>query len=131
MIWTLLHQIPVPQGLEDGVGEPEDQEVPDGFLAQVMVDPVDLGFVEITVDLLVEGDARVQVFAEGFFHDQPGPARGLVEAGLAQTIDARQKGRGRQGQVKYPVAGETVLLLQGRMRAARAWKASGVPAPRL
>ena len=108
-----LHQVAVPQGLEDGVGEPEDQEVPDGFLAQVVVDPVDLGFVEIAVDLLVEGDGRVQVFAEGLFHHQPGPARGLVEAGLAQAIDGRQKGRGRQGQVKDPVAREMVLLLQG------------------
>ncbi len=53
-----LHQIAVPQGLEDGVGEPEDQEILDGFLAQVMVDAVDLGFVEIAVDLLIEDDAR-------------------------------------------------------------------------
>ena len=37
---------PVPERLEDPVAEPEDQQVPDRLLAQVVVDPVDLRLAE-------------------------------------------------------------------------------------
>ena len=37
---------PVPERLEDAVAEPEDHQVADGLLAQVVVDAVDLRLVE-------------------------------------------------------------------------------------
>ena len=37
---------PVPERLEDAVPEPEDQQVADGLLAEVVVDPVDLRLAE-------------------------------------------------------------------------------------
>ncbi len=46
--------VPVPEGLEERVGEPEHQEVLDGLLAEVVVDPVDLFFLEIAVHESVE-----------------------------------------------------------------------------
>ena len=37
-----LHPVAVPQRLEDRVREPEDKQVLDGLLPQVMINPVDL-----------------------------------------------------------------------------------------
>ena len=47
----------VPERLEDPVAEAEDQQVPDGLLAQVVVDAVDLRLAEDLADLAVEADA--------------------------------------------------------------------------
>jgi hypothetical protein len=40
----------VPDGLEDAVGEAEDEDVLDGLLAQVMVDAVNLILIEDGLD---------------------------------------------------------------------------------
>ncbi len=124
-----LHQIAVPEGLEDGVGEPKDQEILNGFLAQVMVDAVDLGFAEIPVDLLIEDDGGVQVSAERLFHHQPGPTRGLVETRFTQAGNHRQIRQGRQGQVKHPIAGQMVLCLQGPDASRQSLEVFGRPRP--
>jgi len=42
----LGHVVAVPQRLEDAVGEPEHEDVLDGLLAEVVVDPVDLLLAE-------------------------------------------------------------------------------------
>ena len=45
-----LHMVDVfiiPERFEDGVGKAEDQEILNGFFAEVMVDSIGLGFVEI------------------------------------------------------------------------------------
>ena len=47
----------IPDGLEDGVGEAQRKEVLDDLLAQEMIDPIDIVFVERTGDVGVE-DAR-------------------------------------------------------------------------
>ncbi len=43
----------IPDGLEDSIRETEHQNVLDGFLAQVMIDAVDLFFAENGADLCV------------------------------------------------------------------------------
>ena len=42
----VVDEVPVPDGLEQRVGEPERHQVLDGLLAQVVVDPEHLGLVE-------------------------------------------------------------------------------------
>ena len=48
----------VPDRLEDPVAEPEDQQVPDRLLAEVVVDAVDLRLAEDLADLAVQADRR-------------------------------------------------------------------------
>ncbi len=108
-----LHQVAVPQGLEDVVGEAEDQEVLDRLLAQVVVDPVNLGFFEMAVQQLIEILGRLRVAAEGLFHHQTGPAGAVVQLRLAQAGDGRSAGLRGQGQVKDAVSREMVSLFQG------------------
>ena len=49
---------PIPERLEDPVAEPEDQQVADRLLAQVVVDAVDLRLAEDLADLAVEASWR-------------------------------------------------------------------------
>ena len=68
----------VPERLEDAVAEPEDQQVPDGLLAQVVVDAVDLRLAEDLADLAVQPDRRLEVVAERLLDDDPPPAAVVV-----------------------------------------------------
>ena len=51
---------PVPDRLEDAVAEAQDEHVLDGLLAQVVVDPVDLRFVEVLREVRFSSRALVQ-----------------------------------------------------------------------
>ncbi len=84
----------VPDRLEDAVAEPEDQQVPDGLLAQVVVDAVDLPLPEDLADLAVEADRRVEVAAERLLDDDPPPA--ALVALVIQADAARDCPRSRR-----------------------------------
>ena len=122
---------PVPDRLEDRVGEPEDQHVLDGFLPEVVVDPVDLGFVERAVGDRVELARRLQVAAERLLdHDArgAGPARqtGLSEpandvgeeAWLRRKVEDAVAGNPAFGFDLLEVAGQ--ILIRGRRREVAA-----------
>ena len=68
----------VPERLEDAVAEAEGQDVLHGFLAQVMVDTIDVGFGEDFVQLIAQLARARQVVAERLFDDQPAPAIALA-----------------------------------------------------
>ena len=66
---------PVPQRLEDAVAEAERQDVLHGFLAEVMIDAVDLGLVERAVQFVAQLSRAGQIVAERLFDDDAAPAR--------------------------------------------------------
>jgi hypothetical protein len=103
----VVHVAPVPDRLEDPVGEPEDEQVPDGLLAQVVIDPVDLGLAEDLSDLAVEAARRVQIAAERLLDDDPAPAPAVdlvVHSAPAELRDHQGEGRRMGRQVVDPVA---------------------------
>ena len=105
---------PVPDRLEDAVAEPEDQQVPDRLLAQVVVDPVDLLLAEDLADLAVEPDGRLEVAPERLLDDDPAPATAVhlvVEAGPAELADDLREGRRLRREVVQAVAGRPLLLV--------------------
>ena len=61
--------LPAPQGLEDAVAEPEDEEVLDGLLAEVVVDAVDALLGEDGVQLRVQLPRRGAVVPERLLDD--------------------------------------------------------------
>ena len=65
--------VAVPDGLEDAVGEAEDEDVLDGLFAEVVVDAEDLVFVEDLVDLVVERAGGLEIVAEGLLDDDADP----------------------------------------------------------
>ena len=104
----------VPDGLEDPVAEPEDQQVADGLLAQVVVDAVDLPLAEDLADLAVEADRRLEVVAERLLDDDPPPAALValvVEARPAQLGDDLGERRRLRREVEEPVAAGALLLV--------------------
>ena len=54
----VVHVLPVPDRLEDRVGEPEHQKILDGLLAQVVIDAVHLVLGEGAADARVQRAAR-------------------------------------------------------------------------
>ncbi len=78
-----LHMIDVeaiPKWLINGIGEPEINQVLDGFLAEVMVDAEDVAFFEGLLQGAIEFLGALQVFTERFFNDET-PADSVALAG--------------------------------------------------
>ncbi len=67
----VVHVAPVPDLLEDRVGEAEEEDVVDGFLREVMVDAVYLVLVEGAGNDPVEPGRGDAVFPEGLLDDDP------------------------------------------------------------
>ena len=97
---------PVPDRLEDRVGETENHDVLHGFFAEVVIDAVDLIFVEDFMHAPIELARGLQIGAEGLFDDHPRPA-------LAGVFFSRQTDRSelpdhggveirRQSQIEDP-----------------------------
>ena len=105
----------VPDRLEDPVPEAEDQDVADGLLAEIVVDPVDLQFPEDLADLAVEADGARQVPAKGLLDDDSSPAPAVmlvVEPRAPQAADDLGEGGRLGGQVVAAVAPRALLRVQ-------------------
>ena len=67
----VVYIAPIPDRLEDGVGEPQGEDVLHRLLAEVVVDAEDLALTKHRVDVGVEGVSGRLIGAEGLFHDDP------------------------------------------------------------
>ena len=81
----MVDVVAVPDRLEDRVGEAKDQDVLDRFLAQVVVDAVDLALVEDLVHLVVQRLCAGQIAAERFLDDNPCEA-GAIRCGAVECL---------------------------------------------
>ena len=75
--------VPVPDRLEEPVGEAEGEDVLRRLLAEEVVDAEDLLLVEDLVELGVERACGGEVGAEGLLHDDPAA---LHQAGVAKLV---------------------------------------------
>ena len=108
---------PVPERLEDAVAEPEDQQVADGLLAQVVVDAIDLRLAEDLADLAVEPLRGLEVVAERLLDDDPPPAAVMalvVEPDAAELADDLGELGRLGGEVEEPVAAGAVRPRRSR-----------------
>ena len=71
--------IAVPQWLENGISETEEQDVLRRFLAEIVVDPVDLTLIEYGVHGSIQGLSRGEIRAKRFLDDHPSPTPGLAD----------------------------------------------------
>src|SRR5262249_44211130 len=96
------------------------EKILDGFFSEVMVDPIDLGFVEIRVEQSVKFLRRLQVVSERFLHNDSCPSTAVLKSGIADAVDGRRKCFRRQSKVKHSITGQVVplfdLLNLGRQR---------------
>ena len=70
----MVDVVAVPQRLEDAVGEAQGEDVLDGLLAEIVVDPVDLVLPEHRGELGAERPRGVEVVAERLLDHDPCPA---------------------------------------------------------
>ena len=93
-----------PRRLEHPVGETHRHDALDRFLAQKMVDAVELRFVALFENLRVEVLRALQIVAERLFDDHAPEAFAVLleQAVLAELIDNRTpKNRAATAQIEY------------------------------
>jgi hypothetical protein len=107
----VVHVPVAPHRLEDGVREPDREDVLHRLLAEVVVDPEDRRRVEACLDDRVELTGRGQVVAERLLHHDPapGPRRGVAQAGAPQVLRSGAEGPRRDREVEGVVAAGAAL----------------------
>ena len=107
----------VEQRLEDAVGEPQDQDVLDGLLAEVVIDAVDLALVEDLAIASLIACALARSWPIGFSTirraNGAGPTGGAHEPGAGELLHGRDEHRRRHGEVVDAVARQAALVLDG------------------
>ena len=89
--------VPVPDRLEHRVREPQVEDLDEAHLPEEVVDPVELGLVDVAVDLVVERAGGRDVVAEGLLDDH---ARVLGQPGLGESLDDGAEEEGRDLEVE-------------------------------
>jgi hypothetical protein len=65
----------VPERLQEGVGEAEDDHIVYRALPQVMIDSENRGFIELPEENLIQMSRGLQIVTERFFNDDAGVSR--------------------------------------------------------
>jgi hypothetical protein len=109
----------IPDRLKDAVAEAEHHDILDGFLAQVMVDTINLIFFERLIQLAVESHCRLEVMPKRLFDDDTRPAMScilILQGKLRAGEPMRDLGieAGRCSQIKDMIAAGATLLIQLR-----------------
>ena len=94
-------EVAVPDRLEDGVREPQVEDVLDGHLPEEVVDPEDLGLVDQLVQLGVQLAGGREVVSERLLDDD---ARVLRQVLLREAGDDRREERRRDLEVEDAAA---------------------------
>ena len=106
----MINVIAVPHRLIKRVGEPKHEQVLNGFLAQIVVDSVDLRLRQDLMNRQVKLARRDQVVSERLLNNHPPPAVFLMDhigrskVGYGYLIQI-----GRNGQVVDPIGSSFAL----------------------
>ena len=103
----------VPDRLEDAVAETKHQDVLDGLFAKVVIDAIDLFFVQDLLQFLVQLPGRLEIAAERLFdHDAPPvPVFLASQPGGSKALHHRSKVIRRSGQIEKVVALRVTLTV--------------------
>ena len=104
--------IAVPDGRQQPVGEPHDEQVIDHLLAQVSVDAVERFLVPSLGQVAVERRRRHGVGSEGLLQHQTGPSPVHGPAPAVHRVRHRRVQLGRHGEVVEAVAARRVGILR-------------------
>ena len=96
----VIDHVPVPDRLEQAVGEAEREDVEGRFLAEEVIGAEDLGLVEDLVHFGVQESGTRQIGAERLLHHDAGP---LDQIGVAQRLDHGSCPFQGHGQVVQPM----------------------------
>ena len=105
-----LDVLTVPQRLEDRIGKTENENVLDSFLAEVVIDAIDLVLVQAIEDRAVQCPGGVETPAERLLDHDPIPGPLAWRKSARRQPALRQLGQGRREytrrdcEVEHPVA---------------------------
>ena len=119
--------VAVPQRLEDRVREAQVEDLPQAHLPEEVVDPVELGLVDVLVHLLGERPGGGEVVAEGLLDHH---ARVLGQARIRQALDDHAEQRRWDLEVEDGAACPADLLREPLERGRIAKVAAEVRQPR-
>jgi len=108
----VIDVVAIPQWLPDRVGKPEGEDVLDRFLAQVVIDAVDLALVEHLVDLPVQVLRAWQIVPEGLFDDDARKPAATIQPCVTELFDHDRVKLRRHGEIIEPVAPGAVLAVK-------------------
>ena len=108
----VVHVGAVPDRLEEAVGEPEHHDVLDGLLAEIVIDPVDLGLLEDRPDLGAQRPGGGEVVPERLLDDDAPPRVPVLpdQAGRAELPDHLSEEARGDGEVEEHAAPRPVNL---------------------
>src|SRR5262249_24437588 len=98
-----LHRIPIPQGFEYWIGKTKRQQILYRLFAQVMIDAIDLGFIEVTVQERIQCASGPEVMPEWLFKDDTHPAMTLEESGPIEVFNRCRHCCGREREIEHTV----------------------------
>ena len=117
----MIDVVAIPDRLEHAIGEAKDENVLDGFLAEIMIDPVDLMLVGDLEQLAIEGFGRREIGAERLLDHQPAPRAMLFaqQPDAAELFCDRRKGGRRDGKIEQAIAARSLFCLELFKRLAQ------------
>ena len=124
----MVHVVAVPDGLENGVAKAEEQDVLRGLLPQIVVNAVDLVFLEDGMEGMVEPLRGGQIMAKRLLDDDAPPCvRLVIHMHRAQAFGDGRVERRRGRHIIQPVGraalhlaeeGPEMLIVAGRVEVA-------------
>ena len=110
----IINVATIPDRLEERIGKTKRQNVLHRFLAEIMINPKNLGFLETGGENGVQGARRFQIVADGFLDHDPRPFAVARQSGLAEVFwDFAEHAR-RRGHVKDAMGFGAPFLFQLR-----------------
>ena len=102
----VIDMVAVPDRLEHAVGKTQHQDVLDGFLAEIMIDAIDLVLVDDLQQFAVQRFGRFKIGAERLFDHQPAPCAAVLlkHSGAPEFAGNRRKRIGRGRQIEQAIA---------------------------
>ena len=108
----VIHVTPIPDRLENAVRKAKSQNVLYGFFSQVMVNAIDLIFLQNLSNFVIQGDGRRQIVSKRFFdhHPPPLPIHFIGQPGIAKLFYDHWKKCGAGGQVEQAIPLRVLLV---------------------
>src|SRR5260221_8861455 len=122
---NMVDVLMVPDRLEYRIGKAEYGDILYRFLAQIVIDAVNLLFVVHGAQTFVKCARRIEISTKGLLHDNPRVALTLVEASLAKHFGNPGIQVRGDSQIKQAVAFRAALLIQ----FVKALRQSPIPLP--
>ena len=104
--------VPIPERFKNRIREAERQEILHRLFAEVMIDAVDLGFLDIAMQGRIQAAGRVKVAAEWFLEHDANPSMTFEQSRFVQPLHRIEHGVRWQRQVEHSVLRHAVRELQ-------------------